>query len=168
MLLESRMLGFGIQNRSSNVKDCNPVPGIFQNPGMFWMPLPGANLNLLYQAIIIMASSSLYPRSSTKILVLSPPPPTLLQRTQRITGSAFRIFFRPDWKNNNFFSTSQSWRVFKSSYIGGGSEQGFRLCFADGLNQSLVSSVAQARLLHDLLFDIIKDSYGVLKSSHYK
>ena len=74
LLLESRMLGFGIQNRSSNVKDCNPVPGIFQNPGMFWMPLPGANLNLLYQAIIIMASSSLYPRSSTKILVLSPPP----------------------------------------------------------------------------------------------
>ena len=58
--------------------------------------------------------------------------------------------------------------LFKSWYIGGGSEQGFRLCFADGLNQSLVSSVAQARPLHDLLFDIIKDSYGVLKSSHYK
>ena len=41
------------------------------------------------------------------------------------------------------FLTSQSWRVLKSWYTGGGSEQGFRRSFADGLNQSLVSSVAQ-------------------------
>ena len=66
------------------------------------------------------------------------------------------------------FSTSQSWRVLKSWYTGEGPELGFWRRFADGLNQSLVSSVAQARLLHDLLFDIIKDSYSVLKSSHYK
>ena len=66
------------------------------------------------------------------------------------------------------FSTSQSWRVLKSWYTGEGPELGFWRCFADGLNQSLVSSVAQARLLHDLLFDVIKDSYSVLKSSHYK
>ena len=65
------------------------------------------------------------------------------------------------------FSTSQSWRVLKSWYTGEGQKLGFWRCFADGLNQSLVSSVAQARL-HDLLFDIIKDSYSVLKSSHYK
>ena len=44
------------------------------------------------------------------------------------------------------FLTGQSWRVLISPYTGEGPEQGFRLCFADGLNQSLVSSVAQAIL----------------------
>ena len=44
------------------------------------------------------------------------------------------------------FLLGQSWRVLKSWYTGGGPEQGFRCCFADGLNQSLVSSVAQATL----------------------
>ena len=43
------------------------------------------------------------------------------------------------------FLTGQSWRVLKSGYTGGGLEQGFRRCFADGLNQSLVSSVTQAK-----------------------
>ena len=68
------------------------------------------------------------------------------------------------------FSTSQPWRVLKSWHTGEDPELGFWCCFADGLNQSLVSSVAQARLLHvhDLLFDIIKDSYSVLKGSHCK
>ena len=30
----------------------------------------------------------------------------------------------------------------------GGEEQGFRRCFADGLNQSLVSSAAQAKFYY--------------------
>ena len=42
------------------------------------------------------------------------------------------------------FLTGQSLRVLKSWYTGGGPEQGFRRCFADGLNQSLVLSAAQA------------------------
>ena len=42
------------------------------------------------------------------------------------------------------FLKSQSWRGLRSWYIRGGPEQGFQRCFADGLNQSLVSSAAQA------------------------
>ena len=42
------------------------------------------------------------------------------------------------------FLTGHSWRVLKSWYTGGRPEQEFRNCFADGLNQCLVSSVAQA------------------------
>ena len=42
------------------------------------------------------------------------------------------------------FLTGQSWRVLKSWYSGGGTEQGFRCYFANGLYQNLVSSVAQA------------------------
>ena len=38
-------------------------------------------------------------RGSTDFLVLDP------RRTQLITGSAFRIFFRPNWQiNNGFFN----------------------------------------------------------------
>ena len=44
------------------------------------------------------------------------------------------------------FLTGQSWHVLKSWYTGAGQEQRFRHCFADGLNQSLVSSVAQDTL----------------------
>ena len=43
------------------------------------------------------------------------------------------------------FLTGQSWRVLKSGYTAGSPEQGFRRCFADGVNQSLISS---ARRLH--------------------
>ena len=38
------------------------------------------------------------------------------------------------------FLTGQSWRVLKSGYTAGSPEQGFRRCFADGVNQSLISS----------------------------
>ena len=38
------------------------------------------------------------------------------------------------------FLTGQSWRVLKSGYTVGSPEQGFRRCFADGVNQSLISS----------------------------
>ena len=43
------------------------------------------------------------------------------------------------------FLTDQSRRIPKSWYLGEGPEQGFPRCFADGINQSLVSSVAQAK-----------------------
>ena len=42
------------------------------------------------------------------------------------------------------FLTGQTWRVLKSWYTGGDPEQEFLNCFADGLNQTLVSTVAQA------------------------
>ena len=68
------------------------------------------------------------------------------QRTQWNTGSTFRISFHLYWPIDNGFTTSQSWRVPKSWYTGGGGETEpcFRRRFADGVNQSLVSSVAQA------------------------
>ena len=52
--------------------------------------------------------------------------------------------FFSSWLANRqwYFLTSQSWRVLKSWYTGH-PEQGFRRCFADGLNQSLASSIAQ-------------------------
>ena len=34
------------------------------------------------------------------------------------------------------FFTSQSWHTLKSWYTGGGPEQGYWCCFADGLNQT--------------------------------
>ena len=66
------------------------------------------------------------------------------QRSQRITRNAFRPSFQLDCPINNGFLTGQSWGVLKSRYTGGSLEQGFWRCFADGLNQSLVLSVAQA------------------------
>ena len=39
-------------------------------------------------------------------------------------------------KSTMAFLTGQSWRVLESWYTGGDPEQGFRRCFADGLNQS--------------------------------
>ena len=75
---------------------------------------------------------------STEILVLDP------QRTQRITGSVFQISLQPDWRSRQTkqrpFLTGQSWRILKSGYTAGSPEQGFRRCFADGVNQSLISS----------------------------
>ena len=44
------------------------------------------------------------------------------------------------------FLPDQQWRTLKSWYTGGGLKQGFQCCFADGLNQILVSSVTQAYL----------------------
>ena len=44
------------------------------------------------------------------------------------------------------FLTDQSWRILKFWYTAGNPEQGFWHCFADGIYQSLVSSVAQARI----------------------
>ena len=62
--------------------------------------------------------------------------------------------------------SGQSWRVLKSWYTDGDPEQGFRRCFADGLNQSLVSSMAQAekRQFERRLNRSREWRYSVLKS----
>ena len=66
------------------------------------------------------------------------------QRTPRITGRLFRISFTLMGKSTMEFWTSESWSVLKSQHTGRVPEQGFRRCYEDGLNQSLVSSAAQA------------------------
>ena len=50
-------------------------------------------------------------------------------------------------KQNKAFLTGQSWRVLKSGYTAGSPEQGFWHCFADGVNQSLISSARRLQLL---------------------
>ena len=52
-------------------------------------------------------------------------------------------------KSTVSFLTGQSLQVIKSWYTGGTPEQGFWCCFADRLNQSLVSSVGQATALQE-------------------
>ena len=59
------------------------------------------------------------------------------QRIQRFTGNALRISFQSDWQINNGFFNRPNPGTQR------GPEQRFRRCFANGLNQSLVSSVAQ-------------------------
>ena len=76
------------------------------------------------------------------------------QRTQRITGSAFRIPLQTDWRSRQtkqrLFLTGQSWRVLKSGYTAGSPEQGFRRYFAGGVNQSLISSARRLWLIRTL------------------
>ena len=54
-------------------------------------------------------------------------------------------------KSTVAFLKDQSWHVLKSWYTSVGPKQGFRRCFADERNQSLVLPVAQAkhRTMHD-------------------
>ena len=66
------------------------------------------------------------------------------QQTRQITKSAFQISLRADWQiDNGFFNAAITWHIHL--YSGCCLEQGFQRCFADGLNQSLVSPVAQVR-----------------------
>ena len=47
----------------------------------------------------------------------------------------------------------QSWHVLKSGYTAGSPEQGFRCCFADGVNQSLILSARRLIYIRkDILF----------------
>ena len=67
------------------------------------------------------------------------------QRTQRITGSVFRIFFHPDSQIDDEFLNRPIMAPTRILvYTCGGPERGFRRSFADGLNQSLVPSVTPA------------------------
>ena len=54
----------------------------------------------------------------------------------------FKFVFSLIGKLTMSFLKGQSWRVLKSGYTGGAPEQEFRHGFADGPNQSLVSSAA--------------------------
>ena len=62
----------------------------------------------------------------------------------------FKFPFNLIGKSTMAFLKGQSWHVLKSWYTGGDPEQGFRRCFTDDLNQSLVSSVAQATVFLSL------------------
>ena len=64
----------------------------------------------------------------------------------------FEFPFNLIGKSTIAFSTGQSWRVLKSWYTAGGPEGGFRRSLADGLNQRVVSSVAQAKSLVEQAF----------------
>ena len=66
----------------------------------------------------------------------------------------FEFPFNLIGKSTTAFLTGQSWHVLKSLYSGGDPDQGFWHCFADGLNQSLDSSVSQAAVLRLLLMTI--------------
>ena len=64
----------------------------------------------------------------------------------------FEFPFNLIGKSTMAFSTGQSLRILKSWYTAGGPEGGFRRSLADGLNQRVVSSVAQARSLVEQAF----------------
>ena len=63
-----------------------------------------------------------------------------------LTELGFELPFILIGKSTMAFLTGQSWRLLKSWYTGGGLEQGFQRCFAEGLIQSLVLSVVQASI----------------------
>ena len=73
-------------------------------------------------------------------------------RFNELPEMRFEFPFNLIGKSTMAFSTGQSWRVLKSWYTGGGPEEGFRRSLADGLNQSVVSSVAKARSLVEQAF----------------
>ena len=53
-----------------------------------------------------------------------------------------KIFLQYDWQIDNDFFKKVSHGVYSSpgTQEGGGPEQGFRGCFTDGVNQTLISS----------------------------
>ena len=65
-----------------------------------------------------------------------------LNGLKELPEMSFKFPFNLIGKSTMAFLTGQSWHVLKSWYTGGGVEQGFQHCFADGLNWSLISSVA--------------------------
>ena len=74
--------------------------------------------------------------------------PVLCRRSlNKLPESAFRISFILIGKSTMAFFKRPVMLRTQIRIHRWGSEQGFRRCFADGLNHSLVSSVAQARLV---------------------
>ena len=65
-------------------------------------------------------------------------------RLDELPEVRFEVPFNLIGKSAMAFSTGQSWCLLKSWYTDEGPEQEFQYCFADRLNQSLVSSVVQA------------------------
>ena len=72
-------------------------------------------------------------------------------------------------KSTMAFLTGQTWCVLKYWFTSGSLEQGFRRCFADRLNQSLVSCATQAILEQDqILKKLFKAEHAIqwIKSIH--
>ena len=80
----------------------------------------------------LLCRSSLTSVGNTNIHVLGP------NGLSELLEARFEFPFILIGKMTMDFLRGQSWRVLKSWYTGGGPEQGFWWCFADGLNQSLV------------------------------
>ena len=82
--------------------------------------------------------------SVSKFCKVAPIPLSLaLNGLNLLPEMRFEFLFILIGKSTMAFLTGQSWRVLKSWCTGGSLEEGFWRCFADGRNQSLVSSVAQ-------------------------
>ena len=64
----------------------------------------------------------------------------VLHRLKGLPEMRFKFPFNLIGKSTMAFLTGQSCHVLKSWYTGGDLEQGFRRCFADGLNQSQPSA----------------------------
>ena len=75
---------------------------------------------------------------NAEILVLGP------RRTRRIIGSVFRISYHPHWQIVNRFLIGQPYGAYSNPGTQAVGAEGFHRCFAEGLNQSSVSSVTQA------------------------
>lgn len=86
----------------------------------------------------------------------------------QITGSAFWISFRPFWQNDNGFFQQPNHGTYSNpgTQVACTVEQGFWHCFTDKLNQSLVSSVAQAIILWDGRENFSHDD-GTIIYPHY-
>ena len=75
------------------------------------------------------------------------------------TGNAFRISFQPDWQIDSGFCNNHGAYSNPGTHLGAyNMDYGFRRCFADGLSQSLVSSVAQTKWnwMNQVPFGVIK------------
>ena len=71
----------------------------------------------------------------------------MLPTNSRITGRVFGISFHTDWKVDNGFSNRLIMMCTQTLVHRWAPEQVFQSCFTDRLNQSLVSSVVQAKYL---------------------
>ena len=77
-------------------------------------------------------------------------PPTDINESPEVR---FQVPFVLIGKSTMVFLTNQSWRVFKFCYTAGGPEHGVWRFLSGGLNQSLVSSVGQAKRRKSITFD---------------
>ena len=73
-------------------------------------------------------------------------PPTDSTNYQKCVSNSPSTWLAITTNKTKPFLTGQLWRVLKSGYTAGSPEQGFWRCFADGANQSLISSAR--RLSH--------------------
>ena len=146
----SRFCGLSSRKRSTNdflcILKCGcPTPSSGRNlcqreRGCFkWMCVDQVHLH----AYITFEDYTIFKNLATSLRNLTQRTPNGINESPEM---CFEFLYILIGKSTMAFLTGQSWRVLISWYTGEGPEQGFRLCFADGLNLSLVSSVAQAIL----------------------